>query len=703
MKDKFEMSLMGELTFFLGLQVKQKPDGIFISQDKYVAKISRKFGLTDKKSACSPIDTEKPLLKDPDGEDIDVHTYRSMIGSLMYLNLSRLDIMFAVRACAHFQVTLKVSHLHAVKRIFRYLKGKLHLSLWYPKDSPFNLVAYSDSDYAGTSLDRKSTTWGCQFLGCRLISWQCKKQTVVSTSSTEVRKGFSRVETHFFEGMIVAQQADEGASGVNVADEVPAGVNVDEVPTGVDVDVVPAATDKPSIPSPAPTNQPPPSSQELPSTSQGEIIANMDADEDVILKDVAKDAEVEKDADVQGRQAEFQARIYKIDLEHADKVRKGFSRVETHFFKGMIVAQQADEGAGGVNVADEVPAGVNVDEVPTGVDVDVVPAATDKPSIPSPTPTNQPPPSSQELPSTSQKLEWRNKLKVSKLRRLKKVGTAQRVDTSEDIVMDDVSKQGEIIANMDADEDVILKDVAKDAEVEKDADVQGRQAEFQARIYKIDLEHADKTATPSIIIHSEPKSKDKGKRIMVQEPKPLKKKTQIEQNEAYAKELEAELNKNINWDDVIEQVQRKEKEDNVVLRYQALKRKPQTKAQAKKNMMIYLRNMAGFKIDYFNGMSYDDIRPIFEKYFISNVAFMEKTKEHIEDEDSRALKRKVESSEEKAAKMQNLHQERRYPLTRFTLDQMLNNVQLEVEEESEVSLKLLRFVRQQQQEGFRPE
>nr|GFA62184.1 hypothetical protein [Tanacetum cinerariifolium] len=141
--------------------------------------------LTDGKLASSPIYTEKPLLKDPDGKDVDVHIYISMIGSLMYLTSSRPDIMFAVCACARFQVTPKASHLHAVKRIFRYLKGKPHLGLWYPKDSPFDLVAYSDSNYASVSLDQKSTTGGCQFLGCRLISWQCKKQTVVATSSTE--------------------------------------------------------------------------------------------------------------------------------------------------------------------------------------------------------------------------------------------------------------------------------------------------------------------------------------------------------------------------------------------------------------------------------------------------------------------------------------------------------------------------------------
>nr|GFA97109.1 hypothetical protein [Tanacetum cinerariifolium] len=167
------------------IYVKQKKDGIFISQDKYVAKILRKFGLSEGKSASTPIDAEKPLLKDSDGEDVDVHTYRSMIGSLMYLTSSRPDIMFAVCACAIFQVTLKLSHLNAVKRIFRYLKGKPCLGLWYLKDSPFDLVAYSDSDYAGASLYRKSINRGCQFLGCRLISWQCKKQTVVATSSTE--------------------------------------------------------------------------------------------------------------------------------------------------------------------------------------------------------------------------------------------------------------------------------------------------------------------------------------------------------------------------------------------------------------------------------------------------------------------------------------------------------------------------------------
>nr|GEV73240.1 hypothetical protein [Tanacetum cinerariifolium] len=158
MHKKFQMSYMGELTFFLGLQMKQKNDGIFISQDKYAAEILKKFRFIEVKNASTPMETQKPLLKDENGKEVDVHIY---------------------------QVNPKVSHLRVVKRIFKYLKGHHKLGLWYPKDLPFDLVAYTDSDYARASLDRKSTTGGFQYLGCRLISWNCKKQTMVANSTTE--------------------------------------------------------------------------------------------------------------------------------------------------------------------------------------------------------------------------------------------------------------------------------------------------------------------------------------------------------------------------------------------------------------------------------------------------------------------------------------------------------------------------------------
>ncbi|KAJ9558078.1 hypothetical protein OSB04_012692 [Centaurea solstitialis] len=185
MHKKFKMSAMGELTFFLGLQVAQKEDGIFIHQSKYVKDILHKFGFSDVKPASTPMETHKHLTVDPEGQEVDVHHYRSMIGSLMYLTASRPDIMFAVCVCARFQVQPKDSHLQAVKRIFRYLKGHSKFGLWYPHDSPFDLIAYTDSDYGGANMDRKSTTGGCQFLGSRLVSWQCKKQTSVSTSTAE--------------------------------------------------------------------------------------------------------------------------------------------------------------------------------------------------------------------------------------------------------------------------------------------------------------------------------------------------------------------------------------------------------------------------------------------------------------------------------------------------------------------------------------
>ncbi|GJR55772.1 putative ribonuclease H-like domain-containing protein [Tanacetum coccineum] len=175
MKDKFQMSSMGELTFFLGLQVQQKKNGIFISQDKYVHEILKKFNYSDVKSASTPTDLEKPLVQDGDAADVDEHLYRSMIGSLMYLTASRPDIMFVVCACARFQVSPKSSHLLAVKRIFRYLKGKPSLGLWYSKDSPLELVAYTDSDYAGATQDRKSTTGGSEYVAaascCGQVLW----------------------------------------------------------------------------------------------------------------------------------------------------------------------------------------------------------------------------------------------------------------------------------------------------------------------------------------------------------------------------------------------------------------------------------------------------------------------------------------------------------------------------------------------------
>ena len=179
------MSSMGEMNFFLGLKIEQSKEGILIHQEKYVHEILEKFQMVDCKSASTPILVNDHLSADLSGPHVNEKTYRSMIGSLMYLTASRPDITFAVSSCSRYQASPRESHDVAVKRILRYLKGKPRLGLWYPHSAELKLFAFSDSDFGGCGLDRKSSSGACQYLGERLVAWQCKKQTVVSISTTE--------------------------------------------------------------------------------------------------------------------------------------------------------------------------------------------------------------------------------------------------------------------------------------------------------------------------------------------------------------------------------------------------------------------------------------------------------------------------------------------------------------------------------------
>ncbi|GJX72057.1 retrovirus-related pol polyprotein from transposon TNT 1-94 [Tanacetum coccineum] len=168
MKNNFEMSMMGELKFFLGLQVHQSPRGIFISQSQYAIELLKKHGLDECVSMSTPMATER-LDADLQGTPTDQTTYRRMIGGLMYLTASRPDIAFATFVCARYQARPTVKHLKEVKRIFRYLRQSYNMGLWYPKDSGFELIAYSDADHAGCKDDCKSTSGGLQFLGGKLV------------------------------------------------------------------------------------------------------------------------------------------------------------------------------------------------------------------------------------------------------------------------------------------------------------------------------------------------------------------------------------------------------------------------------------------------------------------------------------------------------------------------------------------------------
>ena len=185
MSEQYQMSMMGELKFFLGLQIRQQRNGIFISQEKYLKECLRKFGMQDCKGIKTPMPTNGQLGPDENGKDYDQKVYRSMIGSLLYLCASRPDIMLSVCMCARFQAAPKESHHQAVKRILRYLAHTPSLGLWYPKGTQLDLVGYSDSDYAGDRVDRKSTSGTCHFLGRSLVCWSSKKQNCVSLSTAE--------------------------------------------------------------------------------------------------------------------------------------------------------------------------------------------------------------------------------------------------------------------------------------------------------------------------------------------------------------------------------------------------------------------------------------------------------------------------------------------------------------------------------------
>ena len=170
MKKAFEMNMVGKLTFFLGLQVKQKKEGIFVSQENYARNIVKKFGLDSKKHASTPMSSSTKMNVDSSGVEVSLTLYRSIIGSLLYLTASRPDIAFNIGVCARYQAAPKESHMTVVKRIIRYINGTPDYGLWYSKDSNACLAGYSDADCAGSVNDRKSTSGGCFYLGNNLVS-----------------------------------------------------------------------------------------------------------------------------------------------------------------------------------------------------------------------------------------------------------------------------------------------------------------------------------------------------------------------------------------------------------------------------------------------------------------------------------------------------------------------------------------------------
>nr|GEU50844.1 uncharacterized mitochondrial protein AtMg00810-like [Tanacetum cinerariifolium] len=528
----------------------------------------------DRKSASTPFDTEKLLLKDLDGEDVDVHTYRSMIGSLMYLTSSRPNIMFAICACAYFQVTPKASHLHVVKRIFRYLKGKSHLGLWYPKDSPFNLVAYFDSDYAGASLDRKSIIGGCQFLGYRLISWQCKKQSVVATSSTEAE--YVAAARCCAQVLWIQNQLLDYGLIINA-------VSSKLMLFGLTIDAVHLM-----------------------------LLGHKQVHDDV-ADDVADDV-VDDVANVKSTlpPSPHQSPIAQPSSPPPQQPPSHDAEISMALLNQLLETCATLTKKVGYLEQDKIAQAIEITKLKQRV----------------------------------RRLEKKRKVKASRLKRLRKVGTAQSVESSTDT---------------------------------------GRLPESQAQVYHLDLEHAQK-----VLIMQE-----------TDEAKP----TRVEK--------------------VLEVVTAAKLMIEVVTTTIPITVAPVPKASAPRRR---------------RGVIIQDPK---EATTASLNVQTEKGEKEIEEEESKLSKRKSENLEQQAAKKQKIDEEveelkthlqivpvvdyqihtdvyteatplalnvpvmimlveRRYPLTRFTLEQMLNNVRLEVKEVSGVSLELMRFVRRQQQEGYKP-
>nr|GEY73533.1 putative ribonuclease H-like domain-containing protein [Tanacetum cinerariifolium] len=560
-------------------------------QDKYVAEILRMFGLTKEKTASTPIDTEKPLLKDPDGEDVDVHTYRLISWqckkqTVVATSSTEAEYVAAASCCA--QPSTKLTFYKA----------------FFSSQWKFLIHTFLQS------LSAKRTSWN-EFSSAMAFAVICL--------STGRKFNFSK---YIFDSLVRNVNSSSKFYMYPRFIQLIIQNQLGDLLTHTTTYTSPTLTQK--------------------------VFANM------------------------------------------RRVGKGFFGVETPLFEGMLLAEELQEQGD----AEEQVQDVAADTAGQGTDTAVSGYDVQDQSIPSPTPPTPPPQQPQdrciehlEYEKVAQALEITklkrrvkkpkrgNKVKVLKLQRLKKVGTSQRIESSDDIDMEDASNHERIIDELDRDEGVALMDdegvekKAEEANVAGDDQVKGMRAE----IYKIDMDHASKVlsiqedelevqevvnvitttklitevvtaASESVTVASitiaaaEPQvhaatitvapSKDKGKGILVEEPKPLKKNQQVEIDEEYARKLHEEINKDIDWNEdidwnaSIDHVKQKDKEDPYVQRYQVMKKRPQTEAQAQRSMIMYLKKVAGFRLDYLKGMSYDDIRPIFEAKFNSNIEFL---------------------------------------------------------------------------------
>nr|GEV61845.1 putative ribonuclease H-like domain-containing protein [Tanacetum cinerariifolium] len=479
-----------------------KEDGIFIGQDKYVAEILKKFDFLSVKTASTPIETQKPLVKDEEVADVDVHLYR-------------------------FQVTPKTLHLHVVKRIFRYLKGQPKLGLWYPKVSSFDLESYSDNDYAGANLDRKSTT---RCSNAKNFDGLAKMGYEKLSEKLTFYKAFFSPEWKFLIYTILQ-------------------CLIKNIEVGVPFFMFPRFV------------------QLLIDHQLGDMSHHKDIYNNPILT--------------------------KKVFANMKRVGTGFSGVVTLLFDNMLVLATKEVGL----IQDDVQS----ISIPTELSTSKPhkkhkpkKQQTQAPKVPSPEPSPEhklPLPSNDPLPGGKDSLKIRELMDLcthlsNKVLELEsevieiKSTYRERIEKLEGRVdrLEEENKVSKELYSVYSKVDIVAPIVEKEKSFKREriiADINEDVSVLRRRRGVVIQDPEETTST--IVVHLEVQSKDKGK----------------------------------------------------VMKYQALKRKPVTEAQAKKNKIIYLKNMPGYKMNYFKRMTYSEIRPLFEKHYNYNQAFLEEVNEEV--------------------------------------------------------------------------
>nr|GEW58787.1 hypothetical protein [Tanacetum cinerariifolium] len=689
-------------------EVKQKEDGTFISQDKYVAKILKKFNFLSMKTTSTPIETQKPLVKDEEAANVDVYLYRSTIGSFMYLTASRPGIMFAVCACSRFQVTLKTSHLQAMKRILRRLiswqcKKADYCGYFYKKaeyvavahyvNTPrcdeyslelkalmvFFVPIYVEKDRVGVNAAKPAESEGFKqmidFLNGSSVGYALTASPTIRTSciklfwsTTKVKTVNDEVRVHALidEKRVNIKESfirrtlkldDEEGTSCLANDEL---FTVLKPPPGMNL----AALWRQQ-------------SSVLPQTR------SLTSQVDHQLGDMFHHQDIYDNSS-----------LTKKVFANMKRVGTSFSRIITPLFENMLV-----------------PAAEEVGKAQDDVSIPTEPSTSKPhkkykskkqqliaPKVPSLEPSLEhqlPLPSNDPIPTA------KDSLKLQKLMDLCIRLSNKFLDLESEVIdikssfTDKIEKLEDRVHKLEEENRILKEKSFKSAKIDIVAPVEGKEESFkqgrmiadmdedvevnleeaQAKAYNLDLQHSEKvlsmqdideeepvkveeglevvtatklitkvvtTAEPTTTVAQVPKSKDKGKGILIKEPKPLKGQAQIKQDEVFARQLEAELKANINWNDVIKQVKRSERQNNAVMR------------EDLETLWKIVKER--FKTTEPKNFSDD---------FLLNILKIMFEKPNIEA---------------------NI-----YPLTHFTLERMLNNVRLEVKEKSEMSLELLRL------------